>query len=192
MFNLAISYLTMSNLPWFIDLRFLCNIVYSIGLYFHHQTHPQLSVDSALAQPLHSFWSCYQLPPALPQLHTGHLPTWGAHLLVSYLFAFHTVHGVIQARILEWVAIFFSSGPRLVRTLHCDPSVSGSPAETAWFIASLIYTSPFAMTKLWELVHKEGWVLKNCCFQTVVLGKTLESPLDVKKIKPVNPKGNQP
>ena len=43
-----------------------------------------------------------------------------------------------------------------------------------------------------ELDHKEGWVLKNLCFQTVVLQKTLESPLDSKEIKPVNPKGNQP
>ena len=44
----------------------------------------------------------------------------------------------------------------------------------------------------WELDHKEGWALKNRCFQTVVLEKTLESPLDCKEIKPVNPKGNQP
>ena len=43
-----------------------------------------------------------------------------------------------------------------------------------------------------ELDHKKGWALKNWCFQTVVLEKTLESPLDSKKIKPVNPKGNQP
>ena len=43
---------------------------------------------------------------------------------------------------------------------------------------------------MWELDHKEGWVPKNWCFQTVVLEKTLESPLD-SKIKPVNPKGNQ-
>ena len=40
-------------------------------------------------------------------------------------------------------------------------------------------------------VHKEGWALKNWCFWTVVLEKTLESPLDCKEIKPVNPKGNQ-
>ena len=45
---------------------------------------------------------------------------------------------------------------------------------------------------MWELDHKEGWVPKNWCFQTVVLEKSLESPLDSKKIKPVNPKGNQP
>ena len=45
---------------------------------------------------------------------------------------------------------------------------------------------------VWELDHKWGWTLKNWCFQTVVLKKTLESPLDCKEIKPVNPKGNQP
>ena len=43
-----------------------------------------------------------------------------------------------------------------------------------------------------ELDHKESRVLKNWCFWTVVLEKTLESPLDSKEIKSVNPKGNQP
>ena len=46
--------------------------------------------------------------------------------------------------------------------------------------------------QMWELNHKEGWVLKNWCFWTVVLEKTRESPLDSKEIKPVNPKGIQP
>ena len=45
---------------------------------------------------------------------------------------------------------------------------------------------------MWELDQKESWVLKSWCFQIVVLEKTLESPLDCKEIKPVNPKGNQP
>ena len=45
---------------------------------------------------------------------------------------------------------------------------------------------------MWKLDHKEGWALKNWCFRTVVLKKTLESPLDSKEIKPVSPKGNQP
>ena len=45
---------------------------------------------------------------------------------------------------------------------------------------------------MWELEHREDWVPKNWCFQTVVLDKMLESPLDIKEIKPVNPKGNQP
>ena len=45
---------------------------------------------------------------------------------------------------------------------------------------------------IWELDHNESWALKNWCFWTVVLEKTLESPLDCKQIKPINPKGNQP
>ena len=60
MFSFVISCLNMSNLPWFLNLnsRFLCNIVLlSIRLYFHHQTHPQLSVIFTLAQPVHFLWS---------------------------------------------------------------------------------------------------------------------------------------
>ena len=45
--------------------------------------------------------------------------------------------------------------------------------------------------QLWELDYKESWALKNWCFWTVVLEKTLESPLDSKEIQPVHPKGNQ-
>ena len=44
---------------------------------------------------------------------------------------------------------------------------------------------------MWQLDHKEGWALKNWCFWTVVLEKTLESPLDCKEIQPVNLKGNK-
>ena len=44
---------------------------------------------------------------------------------------------------------------------------------------------------VWELDHKEGWVMRNLCFGTMVLEKTLESPLDYKEIKQVNPRRNQ-
>ena len=44
---------------------------------------------------------------------------------------------------------------------------------------------------MWELDYKESWALKNWCFWTVVLEKTLQSPLNCKQIKPVHPKGNQ-
>jgi len=59
------------------------------------------------------------------------------------------------------------------------------------------YMTPKAqMTKvkinMWELDSKESWTLKNWCFWTVVLEKTLESPLDCKEIQPVHPKGDQP
>ena len=45
---------------------------------------------------------------------------------------------------------------------------------------------------MWELDHKEGWALKNWCFWTMVLEKTLESPLDWKDIQAVHPKGISP
>ena len=45
--------------------------------------------------------------------------------------------------------------------------------------------------RMWELDYKEGWVLKNWCFWTVMLEKTLESPLDCKEIQLVHPKGDQ-
>ena len=45
---------------------------------------------------------------------------------------------------------------------------------------------------MWQLDHKENWAPKNWCYWTVMLEKTLESPLDCKEIKPVHPKGNQP
>ena len=51
------------------------------------------------------------------------------------------------------------------------------------------FTSSHA--RMWEMDHKEGWVSKGWCFQTVVLEKTLESPLDCKGMKPVNPEENQ-
>ena len=44
---------------------------------------------------------------------------------------------------------------------------------------------------MWELDYKESWVPKNWCFWTIVLQKTLESPLDCKEIQPVHTKGNQ-
>ena len=50
---------------------------------------------------------------------------------------------------------------------------------------------PYSHVWMWELDHKESWALKNWCFWTVVLEKTLESPLESKEIQPVNPKGNQ-
>ena len=45
--------------------------------------------------------------------------------------------------------------------------------------------------RMWDLDHKESWAPKNWCFWTVVLEKTLESPLDCKEIQPVHPRGNQ-
>ena len=71
----------------------------------------------------------------------------------------------------------------------------GSP-EVNHFANRVPYSQSYGFSSshvwMWELDHKEGWALKNWWFWTVVLEKTLESPLDSKDIQPVNPKANQP
>ena len=67
-------------------------------------------------------------------------------------------------------------------------------AETALcqqVLCSQRYAFSTCHVQIWELDLKEGWAPRNWCFWIVVLEKTLESPLDCKEIKPVNPKGNQ-
>ena len=59
----------------------------------------------------------------------------------------------------------------------------GSSSQSYGFLSSHAW--------IWELTGEESWAPKNWCFWTVVLEKTLESPLDCKEIKPVHPKGNQ-
>ena len=56
-------------------------------------------------------------------------------------------------------------------------------------VKALVFSSSHIW--MWDLDYKESWMLKNWCFWTVVLKKTLESPLDFKEIQPVHPKGNQ-
>ena len=58
-------------------------------------------------------------------------------------------------------------------------------------LSSQIYGFSSSHVWVWELDHKESWALKNWCFWTVVLEKTLESPLDCKEIQPVHSKRNQ-
>ena len=60
------------------------------------------------------------------------------------------------------------------------------------FFCSQRYGFSSSHVQIWELDHKEEWAPKKWCFCTVVLEKTVESPLDSKEIKAVNPKGNQP
>ena len=51
-------------------------------------------------------------------VHTGHLLTWRHQFHILFFLPFHTVHGVLKARILKWFAIYFSRRPHFVRTLH--------------------------------------------------------------------------
>ena len=63
------------------------------------------------------------------------------------------------------------------------------PTKFHLFKAMVFAVVMYAST--WELDYKESWALKNWCYWTVVLDKTLESPLNCKEIQPVHPKGNQ-
>ena len=99
--------------------------------------------------------------------HTLSLPS-------RFLFPFHC-HGsnnIINQAPLD--SIFKSRDITLPTKVHL---VNGFSSGHVW---------------MWELDYKEDWAPKNWCFWTVVLEKTLESPLDSREIKPVNPKENQP
>ena len=63
------------------------------------------------------------------------------------------------------------------------------PTSNVHLVKAMVFSSSHVW--MWELDYKESWAPKNLWFWTVMLGKTLESPLDYKEIKPVNPKGNR-
>ena len=95
-----------------------------------------------------------------------------------------SVPGILQEGVLKWGAIAFSddqSRQHIKKQRHYFTN-KGPSSQSCGFSSSHIW--------MWELDYKESWVLKNWCFWTVVLEKTLEIPL-VCKIKPVNSKGNQ-
>ena len=116
----------------------------------------------------------------------------------------YTVHGILQARVLEWVAFPFSRGssqPRDRIHVSCISCIGRlilyhwatweAPSKYQKSPSSQSYGFSSSYAWMWELDYKESWTLKNWCFWTV-LEQTLESPLDCKEIHPVNPKGNQP
>ena len=112
-FTLAISCLTTSNLPWFMNLnsRFLCSIaLYSLRLHFHHQSHPWFLSISSFFLELFLHWS-----PVAYWAPTGQGSS--SFSVLSFL-PVHSVHGVLKARIMKWFSIPFSSGPHSVRPLH--------------------------------------------------------------------------
>ena len=138
-------------------------------------------------------------------------------LFATLLAAAHpgtSYYGILQARILEWVAMLSSRGSSRPRDWTQVSHIAGR-FFTIWATreahdrprqyikkqrhyfankgpSSQSYGFSRSYVQMWELNQKESWVPKNWCFQTVVLKKTLESPLDSKEIKPINPKGNKP
>ena len=96
-----------------------------------------------------------------------------------------SVHGIFQARVLEWVSIAsFNDQPRQYIKKQRHYFANKGPSSQGYGFSS-------SHVQMWKLNYKESWALKNWCFWTVVLEKTLESPLDCKEIQPVHPKGDQ-
>ena len=109
------------------------------------------------------------------------------------------IPGILQARTLEWVAMSFSNAWKWKWSCAV---VSNSSQPHGLQPTRLLHPWDFPgkstevgchclLQWMWELDYKESWALKHWCFWSVVLEKTLESPLDWKGIKPANPKGNQ-
>ena len=103
-----------------------------------------------------------------------------------------------MARILKWFAIPLSSeeikkrlllGRKAMTNLDSILKSRDITLPTKVCLVKAVVFPVFMW--MWELDYKESWALKNWCFWTVVLEKTLESDLDCKEIKPVNSKGNQ-
>ena len=137
MFALVISYLTTSILPWFIDLSFQVPMQYRS---LQHRT--LLSPpDTSTTGCCFCFGSVYSFLMKL-FIHSSPSNILGTYQPEEFIFQcpsflpFHTVCGVLKARILKWFAIPFSNGPCFVRLLHHDPSILGW-SNAVWLIVSL-------------------------------------------------------
>ena len=89
------------------------------------------------------------------------------HFQYPIILAFHTVHGVLKARIPKWFAIPFSSGPHFVRPLHHDPPIFGGPTRHG--LVSL------SETRLWS-VWSDWLVFCDCGFSLSALWCPLSVP----------------
>ena len=148
MFTLAISCLTTSNLPWFMDLTFQVPLQYGS---LQHQT--------LLPSPVTSTMGCYFCFGSIPSfflelfLHSSPVAFWAPKDLRSSSFSvisfslFTMFMGFSRQR--YWFAIPFSSGPRFVRTLHHNPSVLGSPSFTELDNAVVHVISLISFLSLW-------------------------------------------
>ena len=101
----------------------------------------------------------------------------GSRMIVDGDFTYE-----IKRRLLIGRKVMTSLDSILKNQRHCLATKRPS-SQSYGFTSSHVW--------MWELDHKESWAPKYQCFWTVVLEKTLESLLDCKEIKPVNPKGNQ-
>ena len=127
MFTLAISYLTTSNLPWFLDLTFLVPMQYCSlqhWHYFHHQSHPRLGVVFTLALSFHSFWT---ISPFFSHSLLGTYRPGKFIFQCPIFFVFSYCSWGSQGKNTDMACHSLLTGPHFFRTLHCDLSVLGGP-----------------------------------------------------------------
>ena len=121
---------------------------------------------------LHPFILSGDISPLISSSILGTYRTQEFLFQYPIILGFHTVHGVLKARILKWFAIPFSSGPHSVRPLHHDPFVLGGPTQHG--LVSLSLTRLWSMWSDWLVFCDYGFSVSAfwCPFTipTVLLG----------------------
>ena len=110
----------------------------------------------------------------------------------TFTFHFHALEKEVatHSSVLAWrIPGTGEPGGLLSMGLH---RVGHDWSDLAVAVAACVYGFSRGHVWMWELDCEEGWALKNWCFWTVVLGKTLEGPLDCKESQPVHSEGDQP
>ena len=100
----------------------------------------------------------------------------------STLIVYSTSPNMSTLLLAPWKESYDKPGQHIKKQRHHFAN-KGPYSQSYGFSSSHVW--------MWGLDHKEGWALKNWCFKTMVLKKTLESPLGCREVKPVSPKGNQ-
>ena len=158
------------NLTWWFTRPSKFSLTFLSRLTLH------LPLSAHLMPVFFQLLKCFPLPFATRE------PTWQLFPVVTWILVILTLQLSVQAHFLKEAFPGFIFDP------------FSKPTQRHHFANNSPYSQGYGLSSshlwMWELNHK-GRALKNWCFQTVVL-KTLESPLDSKEIKPVNPKGNQP
>ena len=131
-FTPAMSYLTTSSSPWFMDLIFQVPMQYCSLQYWTLLSSP----DTSTTEHCFCFGSAFSFFLEL-FLHSSPVAYWnistcGLTFQCHIFLSFHTIHGVLKARTLKWLAIPFSCGPCFLRTLHYDPSILSG---LAWHVS---------------------------------------------------------
>ena len=176
---------------WISEVRAIKQCSVLIHYYLpNHLGKKYLRVDVPVPVGTITFWELQCIPYTpilLQQIQSLYITILGYHTIV--------VHIIIQKHGCWRIIYTHHAGIRLQHDFLWPMTCGKTEAQRGWGLNkdpySQSYGFPSSQVQLWELNHKEGWVRKNWCFWTIVLEKSLESPLNCNKIKPVNPKGNQ-